>query len=170
MSVICCLNTLHPVFAAVSAASQNTVNWVPLAFSALAGAVAGYLLKTCTDLIIEHRRADKEFRAAALLVSDELQANIVKLEIAMETDEDPEPLAIQTYHAYQLILARRLASVARDAVRGAYIHARVPRAFQVRNNEGQRVGATPVIEDALDKSRRAREMLRPYIPEGTAEI
>jgi hypothetical protein len=122
-------------------------------------------------LIIETRRAGKEFRAAALLVNDELQANIVKLEIALETDEVPELLASQTYHAYQLILACRLSSAARDAVRGAYIHARVHRAFQVRSQAGdQWVGLTPVVEEALDKSRRARELLRPYIPEGAAEI
>jgi hypothetical protein len=164
------MGTFLALLTGSSTTSQNTVHWLPLAFSALAGAVAGYLLKTCTDLIIEHRRADREFRAAALLVSDELQANIVKLKIALETTEDPEPLAIQTYHAYQLILARRLSSEARDAVRGAYIHARVPRAFQVRSGGGERVGSTPVVEDALDKSRRARELLRKYIPEGTAEI
>ena len=152
------------------AASQNTVNWVPLAFSALAGAILGYLLKTCTDLIIEHRRADKEFRAAVLLVSDELQANIVKLKIALDTAEDPESLASQAYDTYQLILARRLPPEARDAVRGVYIHARVPRAFQVRSIEGKRVGSTLVIEEAHNKSMRARELLRPYIPEGTAEI
>jgi hypothetical protein len=55
-------------------------------------------------------------------------------------------------------------------VRGAYIHARVHRAFQVRTKEGQWMGQTPVVEEALDKARRARELLRPHIPEGTAEI
>lgn len=150
------------------AASQHTVNWLPL-LTALAGAVSGWLLKTGTDWITEKRRADKEFRAAALLVSDEIQANVVKLKIALDTDDDPELLTSQAYDNYQLILARRLSPEARDAVRGVYIHARVHRAFQeIKGNEW--VGSTPVVQEALDKCRHARELLRPYIPEGTAEI
>jgi hypothetical protein len=94
----------------------------------------------------------------------------VKLEIALQASEDPEPLASQTYQSYQLILASRLSAEARDAVRGAFIHARVPRAFQVRNEQGQWVRSTPVVQQALDKAKRARELLRPYIPDGTAEI
>ena len=155
--------------AASHAVSQQATNWTPL-ITALVGVAFSFLLKTCADLVTEHRRANKAFRAAALLVSDEVQANIIKLEIAIETNEDPEPLASQTYDTYQLILAPRLSAEARDAVRGVYIHARVHRAFQVKNEEGERVGSTLVVEDALDKARRARELLRPYAPKGTAEI
>lgn len=104
------------------------VDWNVVLFSALGGATVGYLLRACHDWITEHLRAVKEFRAAALLVSDELRANIVKLENALKTREDPELLVSMAYDTYQLILARRLPPEARDAVRGAYIHARVPRA------------------------------------------
>ena len=38
-------------------------------------------------------------------------------------------------------------------VRGAYIHARVHRAFQVRTKQGQWMGQTPVVEEALNKAR-----------------
>jgi hypothetical protein len=141
-----------------------------VAFTALGGAVIGFLLKTGYDWLVERRRAESEFRAAALLVSDELRAYIVKLEIALQTTEDPEPLASQAYDAYQMILARHLPPTARDAVRGSYIHARVPRAFQVRNPAGGRVASTPVVQDALDKSKLARGLLSPYIPHGAAEI
>jgi hypothetical protein len=137
---------------------------------ALVGVALGFVLKVAWDWITDRRRADKEFRAAALVVSDELQANIVQLEIALQTSQDPEPLASQTYQSYQLVLAIRLSSEARDAVRGAYIHARVHRAFQVRDEQGQWVRSTPVVQEALDKAKRARELLHPYIPAGTAEI
>jgi hypothetical protein len=164
-----------PMIAVSHAASQHPTDWFPL-ITALVGVAFGFLLKTGYDWLVERSRADKEFRAAVLLVSDELRANVVKLEIALETAEDPEPLASHAYDTYQLILARRLPPEARDAVRGVYIHARVHRAFQVISNRPsmnpgrQRVASTPVVQEALDKARRAREMLRPYIPKGTAEI
>ena len=99
----------------------------------------GFLLKVGYDSYMERLWAGQEFQAAALLVSDELQANVVTLEIAIQTAEDPELLASKAYDTYQMILARRLPPAARDAVRGAYIHARVPRAFQVRDQGGRRV-------------------------------
>jgi len=52
----------------------------------------------------------------------------------------------------------------------------VHRAFQIIRNRPkmsagrERVASTPVVQEALDKARRAREMLRPYIPKGAAEI
>jgi hypothetical protein len=150
-------------------ASQGTAWWIPL-LTGFGGVILGFLLKALTDWITGRRQEGRQFQAAALLVSDELQANVVKLEIALETEEDPEPLASDAYHRHELILARRLPREARDMVRGAYIHARVHRAFQVRTKQGQWMGQTPVVEEALDKARRARELLRPHIPEGTAEI
>jgi hypothetical protein len=133
------------------------------------GVIFGFLLKALTDWNTERLREGRQFHAAALLVSDELRANVVKLEIALETEEDPEPLASDVYHRHELILARRLPPDTRDIVRGAYIHARVHRAFQVRT-KGEWRRQTPVVEEALNKARRARELLRPHIPEGTAEI
>jgi hypothetical protein len=138
--------------------------------TALAGVIVGILLRYVADWLTESRRVRKEFRDAALCVYDELRANVVKLEIALETAEDPELLELQTYQSHQMLLARHLPAEVRDAVRGAYVHGRVHRAFQVRNRQGQRVGSTPVVQEALDKARRARELLRSYIPEGTAEI
>jgi hypothetical protein len=119
---------------------------------------------------MERRRADRDFRAAALLVSDEMRANIVKMEIAIQTAEDPEPLASGAYDTYQMILARHLPPATRDAVRGAYIHARVPRAFQVKDLSGRRVASTKVVQEALNKSTVARGLLSPHIPPGAAEI
>lgn len=153
----------------MKAATQDTPLWVPLV-TGFGGVVLGYLLNIVRDWIVQSRRERDRFQAAALLVSDELRANIVKLEIARDTGEDPEPLASQAYHAHELILARHLPPDARDAVRGAYIHAQVPRAFQVRNPAGQRVGSTSVLEEALSKTARARELLKPHIPCGAAEI
>jgi hypothetical protein len=150
-------------------ASQGTAWWIPL-LTGFGGVILGFLLKALTDWYAGRRQEGRQFQAAALLVSDELQANVVKLEIALETEEDPEPLASDAYHRHELILARRLPPEARDVVRGAYIHARVHRAFQVRTKQGQWMGQTPVVEEALNKARRARELLRPHIPEGTAEI
>jgi hypothetical protein len=163
---------MHPLLMIAQARQPPSPgpDWSVVAFTALGGAVIGFLLRACYDWFIERRRADSEFRAAALLVSDELRANIVKLEIALETTEDPEPLASQAYDAYQMILARQLPPTARDAVRGSYIHARVPRAFQVRDQAGKRVASTPVVQEALDKSRLAHGLLSQYTPDGAAEI
>jgi hypothetical protein len=130
----------------------------------------GFLLKALADWNTGRRQEARRFQAAALLVSDELRANVVKLEIALETAQDPEPLASDAYHRYELILAQRLPPETRDMVRGAYIHARVHRAFQVRTKRGQWTRQTPVVQEALDKAKRARELLQPHIPKGTAEI
>ena len=135
------------------AASQGTTWWHSLLTAGPVGVILGFLLKSVYDWYTGRRQEARQFQAAALLVSDELRANVVKLEIALETKEDPEPLASDAYYRYELILARRLPPEARDMVRGAYIHARVPRAFQVRAKRGRRrgqwKGQTHVVEEAL---------------------
>lgn len=155
--------------ASTSGAAASLPTWVPTTATAFGGVVLGALLTTWREWMTERRRTDREFDAAALVVSDEIRANVVKLEIALQTSEDPEPLANQTYQSCQLILLRRLSSEARDAVRGAYIHAQVHRAFQVRQ-QGQWVRSTPVVQEALDKAKRAQELLRPYLPNDAAAI
>jgi hypothetical protein len=154
--------------AQTASVSQSATWWIPLV-TGFGGVILGFLLKALTDWSTERRREGQQFQAAALLVSDELRANVVKLEIALETGEDPEPLASDIYHRHELILARRLPPETRDIVRGAYIHARVHRAFQVRT-KGEWRKQTHVVKEALDKAKLARELLRPHIPEGTAEI
>jgi len=149
-------------------ASQSTTWWIPLV-TGFGGVILGFLLKALTDWSTERQREGRQFQAAALLVSDELRANVVKMEIALETGEDPEPLASDVYHRHELLLARRLPPETRDMVRGAYIHARVHRAFQIRT-KGEWRQQTPVVAEALHKAKRARELLRPHIPEDTAEI
>ena len=72
------------------------------------GVILGFFLKALADWYTERRQEDRQFHAAALLVSDELQANIVKLNIARKINECPEPLESDAYHRYELILARRL--------------------------------------------------------------
>ena len=150
-------------------ATQGTAWWFPLV-TGFGGTIVGFLLKVVSDWGTGKRQEDQQFQVAALLVSDELRANVVKLEIALQTSEDPESLASDAYHRHELILARRLPSEARDSVRAAYIHARVHRAFQVRSNQGEWVGQTPVVRDALDKARSAREQLRSYGPKDATEI
>lgn len=143
--------------------------WVSLV-TGFGGVILGFLLKVLADWDAGRRQEDRLFQAAALLVSDELQANVVKLEIALETEEDPEPLASDAYHRHELILARRLPSEARDMVRGAYIHARVHRAFQLRTRQGEWAGQTQVVREALDKARQARKLLRLHAPDDIGEI
>jgi hypothetical protein len=159
---------------ATHAASQGTTWWHSLLTAGPVGVLLGFLLKTVWDWYTGRRQETRQFHAAALLVSDELRANVVKLEIALETKENPEPLASDAYYRHELILAMRLPPKARDMVRGAYIHARVPRAFEVRTkrgrSKGQWMGQTPVVEEALSKAKRARQLLSPHIPKGTAEI
>lgn len=155
--------------AQATTASQGTAWWVPLV-TGFGGVILGFVLKALADWNTGRRQEAQQFEAAALLVSDELRANVVKLEIALETEEDPESLGSDAYHRHELILARCLPPETRDMIRGAYIHARVHRAFQVRSKQGQWMRQTPVVEEALNKARRARELLHPHIPEGTAEI
>jgi hypothetical protein len=143
--------------------------WVPV-FTTLAGVVLGFALSFVGGLIHDERRAVREFHAAVLVVSDELQANIRKLEIAIRTAEEPEPLASQTYDAYQLILGGRLSPDARDAVRSAYLYARVQGAFQVRSADGEEVRSTQVVRGALQETEHAHELLHRYIPHIRADI
>jgi len=149
-------------------ASQGAPWWLAVVIG-FGGVFLGYLLKVLTDWYTGRRQESRQFRAAALLVSDELQANIVKLEIALETEEDPEPLASDVYHRHELLLARRLDPETRDWVRGAYIHARVHRAFQVRH-KGEWQGQTHVVQEALIKARKARELLRLHSQGGWRDL
>jgi hypothetical protein len=148
-----------------TAASQGTAWWIPLV-TGFGGVLLGFLLKALADWNTGRRQEARRFQATALLVSDELRANVVKLEIALETEEDPEPLASDAYHRHELILAQRLPPETRDMVRGAYIHARVHRAFQVRTKQGQWTRQTPVVQEALDKAKRAPRTTATSYPEG----
>lgn len=120
-----------------------------------------------------HREAESEgrrFRVAALLVYDELRANLSILEIAQKAGELPQPLAFQTYSQHQLLLAEHLDHDSRDSVRAAYVYAQVPRVFaqrvpMVQSNAGHLSMAdtfTPLdehIEAARKKTARAIAVL-----------
>jgi hypothetical protein len=131
---------------------------------------------------------DRQFKAAALLVRDELRANEVRYEIALNlqpgqpteegrAEEVPDGLASQTYQDLQLLLAQhsRLDQQTRDAVRGAYVFARVPRSLERRSGpgdgrgDGQPGGVAPgpidsQIKAALDRTRRALQLLAQHVP------
>lgn len=120
----------------------------------------------------------RQFRAAALLVRDELRANIVRYEIALNLSpgqpsqeghaaEIPDGLASQTYQDLQLRLAQhdRLDQATRDAVRSAYVFARVPRSLERRDGSGQGP-AEPIeaqIKAALDRTREAVLLLARHV-------
>ena len=90
---------------------------------------------------------DRRFRAAALLVYDELRANLSLIEIAVKTSAIPEQLSFQTYADYQLLLAQHLAPEDRDDVRAAYVYARVPRVFIKKGAVARMGGNEPVQLD-----------------------
>jgi hypothetical protein len=131
-----------------------------------------------------------------MLVADELRANIVRYEIALRLEpgeaidrvaydeaEVPDGLASQTYQDLQhsLIGHQRLDPETRDAVRAAYVFARVPRSLEHRLDptlsEGwgggeptpSAWGIVDQIKEALTRTRLAYSLLRSYVPP-SAEI
>jgi len=105
-------------------AAVYVAGWIAPRFAERAGKAAEDR-QSSRDAAAELQR----FRAAALLVHDELRANLSLLQIAEQTGELPEPLADRTYADYQLLLATHLDQDARDSVRAAYVYPRVPRVF-----------------------------------------
>jgi uncharacterized membrane protein YccC len=105
----------------------------------------------------EEEAEDRRFRSAALLVLDEVRANLSALEIALKTGEIPQPLAFETYAAYQLLLAQHLTPEYRDDVRAAYVYARVPRVFQRAGPTAQAIRDN--VEAARKKTERAIAVL-----------
>jgi hypothetical protein len=144
----------------------------------LSGGVVVFLVDRAWTAATNRREHKKRFRAAALLVSDELRANVVRLEVAYEAARAGAPeeidLASQTYQEHQLLLAQYLDPETRDAVRGAYVFARVPRALQRVKWLSETERSVQVIavlaDEALRRARTARERLANYIPPGSAEI
>jgi hypothetical protein len=108
---------------------------------------------------------DRRFRAAALLVYDELRANLSLIEIAVKTSAIPEQLSFETYADYQLLLAQHLSPDDRDDVRAAYVYARVPRVFIKKGTVARMGGSEPLqpedrsipenVEAARKKTERA---------------
>jgi hypothetical protein len=156
--------------ASVTQSASQGVDWRSILTAGPVGVILGFLLKAAADWWTGRRKETEQFHIAALLVRDELRANVVKLQIAVETEEDPEPLESGTYSRHEQILAKRLPADSRDAVRGAYVHAKVFRPFQLRTTQGARAGQTGVVEEALGKANRALELLHPHIPKGASEI
>ena len=135
-----------------------------VAAAAVAVYIAGWLspreARRAADAADERRRRreteaeDRRFRSAALLVHDELRANLSILQTALRTNEVPHQLAFQTYRDHQLLLALHLKPDDRDDVRAAYVYAWVPRVFA---NMGTAPPA-PIrqhVEAAKNKTERA---------------
>jgi hypothetical protein len=126
-------------------------------------------------LLRERRRRNGE-RAersglAALLVRDEIYANLQTLKIIKESQEPPEPLVSGTYQDLQVDLARGLPPAVRDAVRHAYVFARAPRVLEFKQIATDQVlKPSLVIDDAIRACEAALELLKPHVPKGAAEI
>jgi hypothetical protein len=106
----------------------------------------------------EEEAEDRRFRSAALLVHDELRANLATLEVALKTGQVPEPLASQTYRDHQLVLALHLKPDDRDDVRAAYVYAWAPRVF-IRTGDGTAQSVRTNVEAAKNKTERAMVVL-----------
>lgn len=81
----------------------------------------------------EDEAEDRRFRAACLLVYDELRDNLAELtsleKLGGRWGVDSPTLASEAYSEYKLLLATHLGQDSRDSVRAAYHHARRPEAF-----------------------------------------
>jgi hypothetical protein len=141
------------------------------------GGLGGVIFTTLWTWFTGARREEQKFRAAALLVRDEIRANIVRNEIALQAEEMPDGLQSQTYQDLQVILASRMKNPDLDEVRAAYIHVRVPRALEFRVMQlGPRPEwvdvepLTDIIQVALDSCRRAYGVLGKHATKGAAEV
>jgi hypothetical protein len=108
---------------------------------------------------------------AALLVRDEIYANLQTLRIIKDSQEPPGPLVSGTYQDLQVDLARGLPPAARDAVRHAYVFARASRVLEFKHIATDQVlKPSPFIDEAIKACEAALELLKPNVPEGAAEI
>ena len=191
--------TLGAILAATLAPDQPkwtdvwTTRWTAVGAIATFSAVVVALCIVWIDRWLggraEAEAEQRSFKAAALLVWDELRANIVRFEIALgparqasgSSDspppmEVPDELAGQTYQDHQLLLAQHLDRETLDAIRAAYVFVRVPRAMVTRYGPFE-AAEGPIdeplesqVRTAFERARRAYELLERYIPEGTARI
>jgi hypothetical protein len=102
----------------------------------------------------QERREDREFRAAAILVDDELVANLGMLRAAVNsgsTDDVPN-LQSDAYRTHQLALALGLPADVRSRVATAYSWVQVAD-----------VQAFAKARDARDETGAARKALKPYV-------
>jgi len=133
--------------------------------SFLSGSVITFVLGKLWEIGAARRKRSSDLRTAALLVSDELRANIVRLEVALEgAPEATDDLQSQTYQEFQAILARYLDRESRDLVRGAYVFARVPRVLHRLEGvtASHQLSVKPIrshIEEALRRAHEARSAL-----------
>ncbi|HKV32667.1 MAG TPA: hypothetical protein VJT14_16805 [Candidatus Dormibacteraeota bacterium] len=129
--------------------APDQVLWgLPLAFwdgviGAVIGAFVGGLLTVVggyfatrrirsLDNQAAERRAGEEFWAAALVVIDEMNANIATLEVTLQHDQNSIPeLHDSVYREQQLVLALRLPVDVRSALAEAYIYAQTPRVLRL---------------------------------------
>jgi hypothetical protein len=151
---------------------SNSTDWAVVIATFLGGGIVGGIIAEAYHELKAFLQRRQERSAAALLVRDELRANIVQLEIALQAQEDPVGLRSETYDDLQMILARRLPAQVRDAVRQAYVHARVPRSLQFRQTDpmGTVIRPGPIATEALEKARRAHSLLAPHIPRGASDV
>jgi hypothetical protein len=151
-----------------TAGLADGVDWA----SFLGGGIVGALAVEVYHEVRAFVRRRRELSLASLLVRDELRANIVQLEIALQGQEDPVGLRSETYDAYQMILATGLPGPTRDAVRQAYVHARVPRSLQYRISEAGSTVTRPsmIARDALEKAKAAHLLLASHIPQGASDV
>jgi hypothetical protein len=108
---------------------------------------------------------------AALLVRDEIYANLQSLRIIRDSNEPPGSLVSGTYQDLQVDLARGLPANVRDAVRHAYVFARAPRVLEFKQIATDQVlKPSQVINDAISACEAALALLKPHLPKGAAEI
>ncbi len=109
-------------YTAASKAPHSEAFW-----SAVIGALVGGFLSILGGAVLvwvqrlhDDWRANEEFETAALMVSDELRANIVRLEIAQLANEVPDDLRNVIYLKQQMVIVPRIDRETCDAVRGYY--------------------------------------------------
>ena len=106
--------------------SDHLIDTIVGGVLAVGGGFLGALFIRWRDALASDRREDREFRAAMVVVLDEIAANVATLEVTLKDKSTVPELHDNVYHTQQLALAQKLKPDAREAVADAYIYAQAP--------------------------------------------
>ena len=150
--------------------SDHLIDTIVGGVLAVGGGFLGALVIRWRDSVAADRRENREFRAAMIVVLDEVAANIATLEVTLKDHTSIPELHDNVYHERQLALAQRLKPDVREALADAYIYAQAPSVL--RETRATQMGPPPPWVPAMQqvdachtKFLTAKEELERYAAE-----